>query len=187
WRSWRNNAEIMEDMEDCVFRNRLVWGVPMISGIVIREVTAADAGAWIAMRAALWPDESGETHSSEVTRLLANPPRGVGAMPEAVLVAVDENAVPPRAVGFVELSRRLHAEGCNTSPVGFLEGWYVVPDYRRRGIGGALVAASETWARALGCREFASDALVENVVSQAAHKALGFEEVEVIRCFRKSL
>jgi aminoglycoside 6'-N-acetyltransferase I len=90
-------------------------------------------------------------------------------------------------VGFVELSRRLYAEGCTTSPVGFLEGWYVEPEYRRRGIGGALVAASEAWARALGCREFASDALADNHVSTAAHKSLGFEEVEVIRCFRKSL
>ena len=139
------------------------------------------------MRAALWPEESGETHSSEVTRFLANPPRDVGTMPEGVLVAVDEDTVPPRVVGFVELSRRRYAEGCYTSPVGFLEGWYVAPEYRRRGVGAALVAASEAWARALRCREFASDALAENVVSQTAHKALGFEEVEVIRCFRKSL
>jgi len=103
-----------------------------------------------------------------------------------VLVA----AVAGRAgqlVGFAELSRRPYAEGCETSPVGFLEGWYVAPARRRQGIGRALVQAAEVWARGRGCREFASDALAENGLSAAAHRALGFEEVEVIRCFRKDL
>ena len=107
-------------------------------------------------------------------------------MPEAVLVAETAGATPA-LVGFAEVSRRAYAEGCETSPVGFLEGWYVVPERRRQGIGRALVAAAEAWARGLGCREFASDAVAENTVSAAAHRALGFEEVAVIRCFRKDL
>jgi aminoglycoside 6'-N-acetyltransferase I len=53
--------------------------------------------------------------------------------------------------------------------------------------GRALVAAAEAWARGMGCGEFASDALADNTASRAAHHALGFEEVEVRRCFRKSL
>jgi aminoglycoside 6'-N-acetyltransferase I len=106
-------------------------------------------------------------------------------MPEAVLVAVADQ--DRSLLGFAEVSRRAYAEGCETTPVGFLEGWYVVPEHRRRGVGGALVAAAEGWARSLGCREFASDALADNALSAAAHQALGFEEVEVIRCFRKSL
>jgi aminoglycoside 6'-N-acetyltransferase I len=108
-------------------------------------------------------------------------------MPEAVLVALEPRSTAPTLLGFAEVSRRPYAEGCETSPVGFLEGWYVVPECRRQGIGRALVAAAEAWARALGCREFASDALVENTLSAAAHRALGFEEVVVIRCFRKGL
>lgn len=107
-------------------------------------------------------------------------------MPEAVFVAVDA-ADPSVLRGFAEVSRRAYAEGCETSPVGFLEGWYVVPGARRRGVGRALVEAAERWARGKGCREFASDALADNEVSAAAHEALGFEEVEVIRCFRKEL
>jgi aminoglycoside 6'-N-acetyltransferase I len=90
-------------------------------------------------------------------------------------------------VGFAEVSRRAYAEGCETSPVGFLEGWYVVPARRRQGVGRALVAAAEAWARGLGCREFASDTLADNASSTCAHRALGFEEVEVLRCFRKTL
>ena len=100
---------------------------------------------------------------------------------------MEDGPAGTRVAGFAEVSRRAYAEGCETSPVGFLEGWYVVPERRREGIGRALVAAAEGWAHALGCREFASDALAENSVSAAAHRALGFEEVEVIRCFRKGL
>ena len=51
----------------------------------------------------------------------------------------------------------------------------------------ALVGAAEDWAGTLGCRELASGALADNAVSAAAHRALGFEEVVVQRCFRKHL
>jgi len=155
--------------------------------IFVRHAEPADAAQWAALRAALWPDEDGAAHAAEVSRFFAGPRRGPGAMPEAVFVALESGRPPHTVAGFAEVSRRIHAEGCETSPVGFLEGWYVVPERRRHGVGRALVAAAEAWALALGCREFASDALAANTLSATAHRALGFEEVEVIRCFRKSL
>ena len=91
------------------------------------------------------------------------------------------------AVGFAELSIRPYAEGCRTDRVAFLEGWYVVPAARRRGVGRELVAAAEEWARSQGCTEFASDAELDNETSAAAHRALGFAEVARLRCFRKEL
>jgi len=48
-----------------------------------------------------------------------------------------------------------------------------------------LVRVAEDWARSQGCTEFASDALIDNHVSAAAHRALGFQETVQIRCFRK--
>lgn len=152
----------------------------------IRSVEPADAAQWMALRAALWPDEDPTSNESEVARFFAEPASRRDTTLEAVFVATDA-ARPSELVGFAEVSRRAYAEGCESSPVGFLEGWYVVPGRRRQGIGRALVAAAEAWARALGCREFASDALAENTLSATAHRALGFEEVEVIRCFRKDL
>ena len=74
-----------------------------------------------------------------------------------------------------------------TDRVAYLEGWYVVPAARRQGVGAALVRAAEDWARSQGCTEFASDALIDNAVSAAAHRALGFQETVQIRCFRKLL
>ena len=156
------------------------------SEILIRHAEPADADQWRALRAALWPDEDPAVLAADVSRFFGPARRRPGTIPEAVLVA----AVAGHAgqlVGFAELSRRPYAEGCETSPVGFLEGWYVAPARRRQGIGRALVQAAEAWARGRGCREFASDALAENSLSAAAHRALGFEEVEVIRCFRKDL
>lgn len=146
--------------------------------ISVRPVTRADATAWLAMREALWPDDLGD-HAKEIEAFFA----GRLTMPLQVLVATDGDSI----VGFAELSIRAYAEECYTGRVAFLEGWYVAPDARRKGVGRALVRAAEEWGRAQGCTEFASDALLDNTVSQAAHQALGFEEVVQIRCFRKDL
>ena len=69
----------------------------------------------------------------------------------------------------------------------YLEGWFVVPEARGRGVGRALIAAAEDWGRAHSCREFASDTELDNDVSAAAHHAVGFVEVGLVRCFRKEL
>jgi aminoglycoside 6'-N-acetyltransferase I len=87
----------------------------------------------------------------------------------------------------VELSLRAYAEGCLSDNVAYVEGWYVSPDVRGRGVGRALIAAAEDWARREGCTELASDAQLDNAASAAAHHAVGFSEVGQIRCFRKVL
>lgn len=143
-----------------------------------RPVRPADAPAWCRLRQALWPGEPDE-HEEEIARFFA----GLANEPQAVIVAEREGEI----LGFAELSLRTYAEGCSSSPVGYLEGWYVVPEARRQGVGGALVQAAERWAKEKGCTEFASDTELENAVSAEAHRALGFEEVEIIRCFRKRL
>lgn len=102
----------------------------------------------------------------------------------AVLLALDAGQ---RALGMAELSIRPFAEGCRSTRVAYLEGWYVVPAARHQGVGRALVAAAEAWGRDQGCREFASDIEPANDVSAAAHLALGFQEVGSIRCFRKDI
>jgi aminoglycoside 6'-N-acetyltransferase I len=148
--------------------------------IQVRSATGSDAKAWLSMRQALWPEDGSDSHTTEVEQYFA----GTLTMPLEVLLAVDDSGA---VVGFAELSIRNYAEDCETDRVAYLEGWYVVPDARRQGVGGALVAAAERWALAQGCSEFGSDALIDNETSAAAHRALGFVETVQIRCFRKPL
>ena len=145
-----------------------------------RAINPADAQAWLRLRCALWPEGSEAEHREEIVRFFA----GEALEPLAVLLAEDGAGCP---VGFAELSIRAHAEGCGSDHVAYLEGWYVVPEARRHGVGRALIAAAEQWGRSQGCRELASDAEPDNGISAAAHGALGFSEVGLLRCFRKDL
>lgn len=83
-----------------------------------------------------------------------------------------------RLGGYVEVGTRAYAEGCDSSPVAYVEAWYVDEDLRRQGWGRQLFAAVEAWARANGHTELASGSLLENTASIAAHKRLGFTEIE---------
>ena len=69
----------------------------------------------------------------------------------------------------------------------FLEGIYVLPRYRRRGVARALITAVERWATSQGCQELASDTATDNLRSQSLPMALGFEETERVVYFRKEL
>jgi aminoglycoside 6'-N-acetyltransferase I len=148
--------------------------------IAVRPVSPGDADAWSRLRHALWPDGTEAEHREEIDQFFA----GRAREPKAVLVAEDAAA---HVIGVAELSIRPHAEGCHGDRVAYLEGWFVVPEARGFGVGRALVAAAEEWGRSQGCSEFASDAEADNAVSAAAHRALGFTEVGLVRCFRKDL
>lgn len=153
--------------------------------MTIRPVTRADAQEWLRMRRALWRSGPEEEHRAEIELFFdASGAPGHEREPHAALLALDAKGA---AVGFAELSLRAYAESCHTRPVAYLEGWYVEPEARGQGVGRALVEAAEDWGREQGCREFASDSELPNEASRRAHRALGFEEVGVIRCYRKEL
>jgi aminoglycoside 6'-N-acetyltransferase I len=132
------------------------------------------------MRRALWPDGSTREHRGEIDRYFA----GHRREPKAALIAIDAVGSP---LGFVELSIRNVVDSCETDRVAYLEGWYVEPRARRRGVGAALVAAAEQWGLAQGCTELGSDSVVTDRVSREAHLSLGFEETGVVRTYRKDL
>lgn len=149
--------------------------------VTIRTVTPADSDTWLRMRCALWPDGSAPEHRDEIEQFFAGDfPR----WPWTALVAHDDTST---LLGFAEVSVRPYAEGCESPQVGYLEGWWVEPVVRARGIGRALMAAAEDWARDRGLIEFASDAAPDNAASIAAHQALGFTDAGLVQCFRKQL
>lgn len=143
----------------------------------IRPAQAGDAQAWTALRNALWPDERLTT--DDLGDYFG------GRADAAAFIAVDAAGT---VIGFAEADlRHDYVNGTESSPVGFLEGWYVMPGWRRSGVGAALVAAVEQWTRAQGCSELASDTWIDNDLGRTAHAACGFEETERVVYFRKRL
>jgi aminoglycoside 6'-N-acetyltransferase I len=147
--------------------------------MIVRTASDGDRQELHRLIHALFPEIDASELDAEVDGYLAP-----DADQKIVLVAVRESGL---LAGFIEVGTRPYAEGCVTSPVPYIEAWYVDEDVRRQGIGGALFRAAEAWARAEGFSEIASDVQIHNAVSIAAHKALGYEETERLVCFRRSL
>ena len=145
--------------------------------VTIREIVESDRADWVRLREALWPGSLSD-HDAETRKHFENPAN----CPIIFVAEVDR-----RLVGFLELDFRKYAPGCRSSPVPFIEGWYVEPELQRQGIGRALIEVAEECARAGGHHEIASDAEVENEDGIAAHRALGYEEVERVVCFHRFL
>jgi aminoglycoside 6'-N-acetyltransferase I len=129
------------------------------------------------MRTALWPEADVDDLASELESLLADPD-------QVVFVAEREDG---RLCGLVEAGVREFANGVDEQPCAFVEGWWVDADVRRTGVGRALIAAVEGWARERGFLQLGSDTELDNVLSQKAHLALGFEERERTVTFCKQL
>ena len=147
--------------------------------ITIHACTSPEQPGWLAMRRELWPGSLSSDHEEEMARFLAQPER------YAQFVACVADGSP---CGFVEASIRTdYVNGTSSSPVLFLEGLYVAPPHRRRGIAVQLVRAVAAWGATRGCTEFASDVLLENTLSQRVHCALGFQETERVIYYRKPL
>ena len=91
-------------------------------------------------------------------------------------------------VGFAQCQLRYdYVEGCKSSPVGYLEGIFIVEEYRKRGLAREMLENCQKWARHKGCIEFASDCELDNDDSRRFHLRMGFEEANRIICFTKKL
>jgi aminoglycoside 6'-N-acetyltransferase I len=143
----------------------------------VRQLVEGDRSQWLELRLALWPRDDAAEFEADITGMLADP----GATP-AFGAFVDGSLI-----GFAEASERPWGNGCETAPVGWLEGIFVVPDHRRLGIAAALVDAVMAWAKARGYSELGSDAEVDNHVSIARHAQWGFKETKRTVNFRKWL
>ena len=146
----------------------------------IIPATTEHLGAWAELRFALWPWDDVQDHAQEAEELYLNdnPDR-------TAFVAIGDTG---EVIGFAEATlRRDYVEGCDTSPVVFLEGIFIKLEHRRSGVARALSDAVADWGRSKGCTEYASNALLDNVDSHAFHAAIGFDETERVVFFRKEL
>ncbi len=140
--------------------------------------TISDLPDWLEMALALWPYESKEDMESLFHTLFAS------ENDEMLIARTDEGA----AVGFVNISiRKEYVEGSNSSPVGYIEGIYVKPEFRKQGIAKKFIELAEDWSRQRGCTELGSDTEVENVESQKFHRHIGFAVESQIVHFLKPI
>ncbi len=148
----------------------------------ITPYTNSTLPAWLKMRAALFHDEDPNLLEQEVLQITKS--NTLKFQPFQCLIAFDSSDNP---IGFIELTIRSSAEECMTSPVLYIEGWYVDPAHQSTGVGRALMNAAFDWGRENNCQEAASDARPDNTQSISAHHALGFEDAGIIHCFRTPL
>ena len=146
----------------------------------VRPVEPRDLESWAAMRNALWPDATRDDLRAGVKTFFDRKSRFITA---AFIAESDDNS----PLGFIELNLRPYAEGCESSPVPHIEGWYVIPTARQSKIGTKLMHAAESWAQAHGFNELTSDTTEQYPLSIRAHTSNGFEEVERLITFRKKL
>ena len=145
--------------------------------ITIRKAAFADAAAVTALALQLWPDHETQALQTEFEPLLTD-------ANAAVFLAYSGDF----PVGFAQCQlRHDYVEGTSSSPVGYLEGIFVLPAYRKQGIARSLLFSCESWAKSRGCIEFASDCELGNTDSLRFHRSMGFEEANRIICFTKKL
>ena len=149
-----------------------------LQNYLIRPLKESDLPEWFRLRRLLWDESSEEEHKAEMLDIYEH------TETQLVLVAENERG---GLIGFLEASIRPFVEDCHTDHVGYLEGWFVEPEYRRGGVGRELVRSAERWARKKGCTEMASDAEIGNDLSLQAHLKLGYDETSRLVHLRKDL
>jgi len=141
---------------------------------MITEVTVENETTWAEMCVVLWPNHTSEEFLNA---------RKNGEYRNEFLYSYSE-----KYIGFLSLSiRNDYVEGTSTSPVGYVEGIYVLPDYRNKGIAKEFISFAKEWALKNRCKELASDCEINNLDSFEFHKKLGFKEANRIICFTMDL
>ncbi|EJA5727508.1 cryptic aminoglycoside N-acetyltransferase AAC(6')-Iy/Iaa [Salmonella enterica] len=141
----------------------------------IRHMDKTHLEHWRGLRKQLWPDHPDDAHLADGEEILQTDHL-------ASFIAMADGV----AIGFADASiRHDYVNGCDSSPVVFLEGIFVLSSFRQRGVAKQLIAAVQRWGTNKGCREMASDTSPENTISQKVHQALGFEETERVIFYRK--
>lgn len=147
----------------------------------IIKVTQDDANQddfkeWLDLALELWSDYSAAEMQVILTKILQS------SCEAGILVRDDHGC----AIAFMNLSLRYdYVPDATQSPVAYVEGLYVKAEYRKQGVGAALIQYAEQWALEQGCIELALDALLDNPASHEFYAKVGFREVERVVFFIK--
>ncbi len=149
----------------------------MIKNLTIGEVSEATMKPWITLMRELWPDHTRASLVSEAKIIIDSKKE------TAFLLSNDD-----KWIGFINVSIHTdHVPGTSRSKVGYIEGIYIKPKLRHRGMAKKLVEHASHWFLVNGCKEMASDTEIDNVVSQGWHEAMGFSKVSVLVHYSKKI
>ncbi len=138
----------------------------MTKNLTIGEVSEETIKPWVTLMHELWSHHDRDSLQTEARKILASKKE------TSFLLSIDE-----KFLGFVNVSIRTdYVHGSTHSPVGYIEGIYIKPKLRHRGLAKKLVEHATLWFLANGCKEICSDAEIDNVVSQGWHEAMGFAQ-----------
>lgn len=144
----------------------------------VKCLDTTNLGIWVSLRAQLWPDHPANAHQADGENIIRT---------ESFVSFIVFNE-EGQGIGFADASiRNDYVNGCLHTPVAYLEGIFVIPSCRRQGVAKRLVKAIQLWAVEKRCIELASDAALENVISQEVHQALGFKKTETVVFFKQTL
>jgi len=114
----------------------------------IRPIRPGDADAWLRLRTAMWPDGVSD-HPHEIAAFFAH----TIAEPMAVFVAETSG----QCVAILELAIRTDLPELPNQEVGYIEGLYIIPEFRGQHLAKLLLRTAQSWARQQHCTAFASD------------------------------
>ncbi len=137
----------------------------MIQNLKLEKITRAEISQWKEMRKVLYHGVDDTFHDQEMVNIIQNEDW------QCLFVRDDK-----KAIGFVELSHRNIVDGCTSSPVPYIEGIYLMPGYRQKGIGKHVVKMLKEWCIKRGYNELAADTELENEDAQKFFTSVGFGE-----------
>lgn len=143
----------------------------------IRKMQDTDRDQWLKMRCILWDDLSVDGHMADIDWMLSSTKRW------GYIAFCDTHS----ACGFSEVTIRHYANGCTEQPVPFLEGIWVDPKFRHKGLGRTFISTLAKDLLSAGYSELCSDAHIDNTLSHQAHENWGFNETDRVVYFRKAL
>lgn len=122
---------------------------------------------------ALWPNNDYEFIKNEFVYI-------IGHLSNRVYLAKSDEEY----IGFIHMSIRSgFVEGADTSPVGYVEGIYVKPDFRKKGVAKELYDAGAEWVKSKKCTQIGADIGLYNDMCPDFYISMGFNEVNRIICY----
>ena len=143
----------------------------------VRKAEPGDAAELVELALAVGSEPEGWLVTNGTWRSVSDERRYVRAIRRSKAAAVLVAEAPEGIVGRLSLSRDPHPASRHVADLGLM----VAADWRRRGVGRALMLGAEEWARSAGVRKLELHVLPNNEAAIALYESLGYEREGVRR------